>query len=123
MSEWTTERLFKASFFDELTAAEFGVADWELYSDDSQRRIAQPLIKAFLALIELNAQLSLCNFGGSLELYNEYGAMIKNGQHDSELGIQIRTTLVSRLGDDNGIIHNLDRLIRWQRFKRFASPK
>ena len=109
----------------ELTSVERLIEDWDLYSKDFKNEISWPLVLALRSISNVAKALykNDKNAEPALKMRHDYLAMIEQGQHETELGLQLRNNLVSRLGEHHSIIHNLDRLIRWQGFKRFATPK
>lgn len=102
------------------------IEDWDLYSEDFKTTISWPLQNALRGISKISKVLYDTKTEKSepaLKMRNDYSEMIGQGQHETEPGLQLRANLVSRLGEQHKIIRDLDFLIRWQGFKRFAKPK
>ena len=109
-----------------LTSVQQLIEDWDLYSEDFKQAISWPLQNALRGISKVVKVLYATKTEKSepaLKMRNDYIEMIDQGQHETEPGLQLRANLVSRLGEQHSVIHNLDRLIRWQKVKRLAKPK
>jgi hypothetical protein len=102
------------------------IEDWDLYSEDFKSAISWPLQNALRGISKISNVLydtKTKKAEPALKMRNDYSEMIDQGQHETEPGLQLRANLVSRLGEQHKIIRDLDFLIRWQKFKRPATPK
>ena len=52
---------------------------------------------------------------------DDYRALIENGKHETQEGLQLRKSLEQHFGVDHPLIRDCDRLIRFQQFKRRRS--
>ena len=109
----------------ELTSVERLIEDWDLYSEDFKNAISWPLTNALRGISNVAKTLykNDKNAESALNMRDDYIEIIGESQHETELGLQLRAELVSRLGEQHKIIRDLDFLIRWQKFKRLAKPK
>ena len=110
----------------ELVSVQRLIEDWDLYSEDFKTAISWPLQNALRGISKISKILydtKTKKAEPALKMRNDYSEMIDQGQHETEPGLQLRANLVLRLGEQHKIIRDLDFLIRWQKFKRLASPK
>ena len=112
----------------ELVSVQRLIEDWDLHSEAFKKEIGwklQNVIRVVRELSKITEKLYRENAEPALKMRNDYLHLIVQDQHETELGLKLRSSLVSRLGEHHNIIADLDRMIRWQSFKlkRNYSPK
>ena len=95
---------------------------WHFCYRDAPDNFDARLIKRSIEIIQdLLDKTEFDNTTPESKWCNDYTALIENGTHTTDEGVELRAKIAAHYGEHHSVMLDFNRLIRWQAFKKKTS--
>jgi predicted ATP-binding protein involved in virulence len=95
---------------------------WHFCYRDAPDNFDARLIKRSIEIIQdLLDKTEFDNTTPESKWCNDYTALIENGIHTTDEGVELRAKIAAHYGEHHSVMLDFNRLIRWQAFKKKTS--